>query len=74
MLVFTEGGKPENPEKIPRGTGENNISNVREDSDAVPAAKVQAESGINGEGRLFTHVHHRPCYANFQNYATGFFD
>ena len=24
---FVEGGKPENPEKNPRGTGENNTSN-----------------------------------------------
>jgi hypothetical protein len=27
MLIFTEGGKPENPEKNPRGKGENNTSN-----------------------------------------------
>ena len=27
MLVFMEGGKLENPEKNPRGTGENNTSN-----------------------------------------------
>jgi hypothetical protein len=27
MLIFTEGGKPENPEKNPRGRGENNTSN-----------------------------------------------
>ncbi|KXJ09629.1 hypothetical protein AC249_AIPGENE2227 [Exaiptasia diaphana] len=27
MLIFTEGGKPEDPEKNPRGKGENNTSN-----------------------------------------------
>jgi hypothetical protein len=27
MFIFTEGGKPENPEKNPRGKGENNTSN-----------------------------------------------
>jgi hypothetical protein len=27
MLIFTEGGKQENPEKNPRGKGENNASN-----------------------------------------------
>jgi hypothetical protein len=27
MLILTEGGKPENLEKTPRGTGENNTSN-----------------------------------------------
>jgi hypothetical protein len=27
MLIFTEGGKPENLEKNPRGKGENNTSN-----------------------------------------------
>jgi hypothetical protein len=27
MLIFTKGGKLENPEKNPLGTGENNTSN-----------------------------------------------
>jgi hypothetical protein len=27
MLIFAEGGKPEKPEKNPRGKGENNTSN-----------------------------------------------
>ncbi|KXJ25254.1 hypothetical protein AC249_AIPGENE14626 [Exaiptasia diaphana] len=27
MLIFAEGGKPEDPEKNPRGKGENNTSN-----------------------------------------------
>jgi hypothetical protein len=27
MLIFAEEGKPENPEKNPRGKGENNTSN-----------------------------------------------
>jgi hypothetical protein len=30
MLIFVEGGKPENPEKTPRGKGENQQLNSHE--------------------------------------------
>jgi hypothetical protein len=31
MLIFVEGGKPENPEKNPRGKGENQLTTQAED-------------------------------------------
>jgi hypothetical protein len=40
MLIFTEGGKLENPEKNPCGKGENNTSN-KLNSYMVPELRVE---------------------------------
>ena len=44
MLIFMEGGKPENPEKNPRGTGEKNTSNKLNSHMILP--KPGLEPGI----------------------------
>jgi hypothetical protein len=50
MLIFKEGGKPENPEKIPRGKGENNTSH-KLNSHMVPASSVRFDQYSKYENR-----------------------
>ena len=41
MLVFMEGGKPENLEKNPHGTGENNTSNKLNSHMILPKPRLE---------------------------------
>jgi hypothetical protein len=50
MLIFAEGGKPENPEKNPRGKGENQQINNKLNSHMTPNPGIEPEiTVVRGE-------------------------